>query len=370
MNKNHKQNSEKGQVEKNSVRKRANKVTAKFIKKHVSTSTHKAMDVCMSWYKQVADEYLENFKIWKYHRCKHRFCPICSYFNSRKEGFMVRMVMKYVQVILKKEFIFLTLTAPNVLKDRLKDENVKYNDSLKKMLKREPLLSVVEGYIRKAEVTYNKEPLITKEMWHGDSKEKINSMGNYFKNKGLKIGDANPNYDTYHTHFHVVIAVNSSYFKRHYVEHEEWLRLWQEAMNDDSITQVRIQRVKDTKNSSAMAEISKYMAKHSDMNISQEVFDTFYTALKGRQIITFGGVFKDACKSYKLFLKKKGNERKEDVFYQFVEKDNTNYVYEMLYHWGHNEYEEKGFKELTKEQQHELQRLFLDEDDTEEDIDV
>ncbi|WP_349393575.1 protein rep, partial [Clostridium perfringens] len=81
----------------------------------------------------------------------------------------------------------------------------------------------VKGYIRKLEVTYQKEKYITKELW---TRKK-----DYYKKRGLSIGDLEPNYDTYNPHFHIVITVNKSYFtnktSKIYISRERWLELWQ-----------------------------------------------------------------------------------------------------------------------------------------------
>ena len=77
----------------------------------------------------------------------------------------------------EKEFIFLTLTTPNVLKNELENEIKHYNQSFRKLIKRKKVNSVIKGYVRKLEITYNKE------------------------------------WDDYNPHFHVLIAVNKSYFK-------------------------------------------------------------------------------------------------------------------------------------------------------------
>jgi plasmid rolling circle replication initiator protein Rep len=349
------------QVKTTAKRKRMSQVTLRFAKKHVSVRTYERMEICFQWFKQVTDMDMEKFKIWRSYRCTNRFCPICSFYNARKESIMVYLLMRYVEVVHRKEFLLLTLTAPNVTAAKLRDEVGRFNDSLKKMFKRKELLSVVKGSIRKLEITYNADEVVTKDMWHGNPERKIKPMKDYFKGKGLEIGSINPNYDTYHTHFHVVLAVDKRYFTAGYVKHERWLSLWQEAMGDPSITQVRVQRVKGTNTSSAAKEISKYMAKHSDMNVSQEVFDTFYTTLKGRQVITFGGLFKEARALYKSYLKKKGKDKKDDIFNQFVEEDTTDYVYQMLYQWGDGEYIEKERRELTLDEKMELHGLLCDE---------
>src|SRR5699024_1222608 len=79
--------------------------------------------------------------------------------------------------IRKKERIyFLTLTAPNVPAEELNDEIKHYNHSFKKLMERKEVKNIVKGYARKLEITYNEER------------------------------------DDYHPHFHVLIAVNKSYF--------------------------------------------------------------------------------------------------------------------------------------------------------------
>ncbi|MBI6089122.1 protein rep, partial [Clostridium perfringens] len=79
-----------------------------------------------------------------------------------------------------------------------------YNKSFKKLMERKEVKAIAKGYIRKLEVTYQKDKFITKELWKRKK--------DYYINKGLSIGDEEPNYDTYNPHFHVVIAVSKSYF--------------------------------------------------------------------------------------------------------------------------------------------------------------
>ena len=61
--------------------------------------------------------------------------------------------------------------------------------------------------------------------------------------------------------------------------------------------------------------------------LSQEVFDVFYNALRGRQILTYNGLF---TTGNKLFKAKQLN--------QFREKDTTEYVWILMYRWGLGEY--------------------------------
>ena len=72
--------------------------------------------------------------------------------------------------------------------------------------------------------------------------------------------------------------------------------------------------------------------------INREVFSQFYKALKGKQVLVFGGIFKDV---HKMYL----NEEL-DVY---KEKDNINYVYMLYYNWTKQEYENTKLRELTEE---------------------
>src|SRR5699024_11308471 len=85
-----------------------------------------------------------------------------------------------------------------------------YNQSLRKLIKRKKINSVIKGYVRKLEITYNKER------------------------------------DDYNPHFHVLIVVNQSYFtdKNYYISQKEWLNLWRDVTGIEEITQVHVQRVK------------------------------------------------------------------------------------------------------------------------------
>ena len=124
----------------------------------------------------------------------------------------------------------------------------------------------IKGYIRKLEMTYNKER-----------------------------NDYNP-------HFHVLLVVNKSYFtdKRYYIAQKEWLSMWREATDLPEITQVHIQKVELIREGKAVAEVAKYSAKDYEMASSQEVFDVFYEGLKGRQLIVYGGLCKEYAKNMKM----------------------------------------------------------------------
>jgi plasmid rolling circle replication initiator protein Rep len=346
------------QVEKMTSRKEKKKLSTEHISKHIPEKTLLRISECADWFTQIADGELEKSKIYQANYCKNRFCPVCAYLKARKDAMQVYMLMRYVQAVHGLEFINLNLTAPNVTGNVLAEEVTKFNLAFKKLMKQETYVTPIsKGYLRKLEITYNKEPTITYGMWHGDKEKHTKPMAEYFERRGLKIGDANPNYDTYHTHFHTVIAVDKLYFKKGYIGQDKWLKLWQEKMGDSNITQVWVEKVRNIGEGRAAMEMAKYVAKDSDMNLSQEIFDVFYLALKNRQLITYGGVFKEACDLYKKYLKKKGEEKLEDIFSSFVEPDTTDYVYEILNRWGYGKYVQEEKKILTEEQKKRISQL-------------
>src|SRR5699024_1999429 len=154
----------------------------------------------------------------------------------------------------------------------------------------------------------------------------------------------------YHPHFHVLLAVNKSYFddKQYYIKQERWLELWQQATKNLSITQVNVKKVHES-NKKEIAEVAKYGAKDSDYLVSQEVFEVFYKALKGKQIIVYSWLFKEAMNLFK-----------EGELDSYKELDPTRYVYAIMYNWGQSTYVEKEKRLLTGEEKKELNQ-FIDE---------
>ncbi|WP_321826212.1 protein rep, partial [Clostridium butyricum] len=207
---------------------------------------------------------------------------------------------------------------------------------------RKEVESITKGYIRKLEVTYQKEKFITKELWQ---KKKA-----YYQKRGLEIGNLEPNYDTYNPHFHVVLAVDKSYFtSRNYIKQDRWLKLWQEATGDFSITQVDVRKAK-INNRKEIYELAKYSAKDSDYLVSKPVFEIFYKALKGKQTLVFSGLFKDAHKMYKL-----------GELNMYKKQDDIEYTYMLYYNWYKKEYENTNIRELTEEEKQKFNKSLINE---------
>lgn len=81
----------------------------------------------------------------------------------------------------------------------------------------------------------------------------------------------------------------------------------------------------------------------------------FYKALKGKRLIVYSGLFKDAMNLFK--------DGKLD---EYKEKDTTKYVYAILYNWGQSKYIEQERRLLTEEEQKEINGQLFDEMEIEE----
>lgn len=305
---------------KSTKKKRKNGVLAYFMEKLVSENvvtenTLKLIKECNTFMMMVADKSLEKKKQHKGNTCKNRFCPICAWKKSRKDALALSVMMAYLKQEENKEFIFLTLTAPNVLAEELEGEIMDYNQSFQRLMQRKEVRKIAKGYVRKLEVTYNEER------------------------------------NDYHPHFHVLIAVNKSYFtdKDYYISRDRWLELWQEVTKNPLITQVDVRKVRNGRDDKVY-EIAKYSAKDSDYLINQEVFEVFYKALKGKRLIVFSGLFKDAMTKFK-----------NGELDGYKEKDVTKYVYAIMYNWGGKKYIELEKRYLTDDELEEINGKLIDE---------
>ncbi|EVG52775.1 protein rep [Staphylococcus aureus H47224] len=270
---------------------------------------------CNTFLSFVADKTLEKQKLYKANSCKNRFCPVCAWRKARKDALGLSLMMQYIKQQQKKEFIFLTLTTPNVMSDELENEIKRYNNSFRKLIKRKKVDSVIKGYVRKLEITYNKKR------------------------------------DDYNPHFHVLIAVNKSYFtdKRYYISQQEWLDLWRDVTGISEITQVQVQKIRQN-NNKELYEMAKYSGKDSDYLINQKVFDAFYKSLKGKQVLVYSGLFKEAKKKLK----------NGDLDY-LKEIDPTEYIYQIFYIWKQKEYLASELYDLTEQEKREINHKMIDE---------
>lgn len=221
--------------------------------------------------------------------CRDRLCPMCSWRRSYKIFGQVSQIMDRIGTDYR--YIFVTLTVPNVTGPELPGAIDGLMKSFHKFIQYRRL-KFIKGYFRVLEITRN-----------NDKKSK--------------------SYGTYHPHFHLIVAVNHSYFKsKDYLKRDGWLQLWQKATKDPTITQVDVRTIKPKEAgealkdetgealckslSSAIAEVAKYAVKSSDflriadLNKRDSVVDALAGALRSRRLTAFSGVFQEAFDALRL----------------------------------------------------------------------
>ena len=223
--------------------------------------------------------------------CKVRLCPMCAWRRSLKIFGQVSKVMDHVEENYNYRYIFLTLTVKNCYSKDLKDTLGLMTSAFNKMNQRKAFKKAIKGYFRSLEITYNKED------------------------------------DTYHPHFHLILAVNKNYFTddKTYLSQSEWTKLWKESLQVDYTPVVDVRRVKskDKNFSKVIAETAKYTVKSEDLLIKEEngkinealtdeVVATLDKALHRKRLVSFGFLFKEIHRQLKLDDAENGDLKKTD----------------------------------------------------------
>lgn len=268
----------------------------------VDTSKAERLRNCASWLEFTKTE--GGLKLHNANFCRVRLCPICQWRRSLKTFGQVYKIVSVAQH--DYAFIFLTLTVKNCEGKALKDTLDELARSWNRFIGYKDIKNVVKGFYRGTEVTHN-------------------------------LTD-----DTYHPHFHCLLAVNKSYFtSRDYLSQPKWRALWRKAARLNYDPQVDVRRVKADKVDGVCAEVAKYAVKVSDVicfddwDLTVDTVATLDKALDKRRFISFGGVFKEIHKQLNLDDVEQGDlVHENDSELPDVSKDT------VLYAWntGYNQY--------------------------------
>lgn len=215
--------------------------------------------------------------------CHDRLCPMCNWRRSLKIFGQVSDILDAIQD--DYQFVFLTLTIPNVTEDMLQDTINRLIKSINRLFKRKRVKTVLRGYFRGLEITRN------------------------------------PVTDTFHPHFHLILALCKSYFQDYYyIRQDEWLQMWNEAYYGmdyleqcvQPITQLDVRKCYDKRKmsnngasisfGSSIAEAAKYAVKSSEYlhgdnyELTDRLVNLYSTVLYHRRLVQYGGIFLDTFK--------------------------------------------------------------------------
>ena len=209
---------------------------------------------------------LEILKLVDAQFCRIRHCPICQARLS------MRWIAKFHQImpaLLKDfpqtQFILLTLTVPNCEIKNLKTTIQEMNKGWDRLSKRKFFKDKILGFIRATEVTKN----------HDTKKA--------------------------HPHFHILLHVRNSYFNgRNLVTRNEWKQFWRECMRDETITQVDVRKVRESKKKTkkenligGALEVVKYATKQSNIADEPLWFFEFCVQVDRLRFMATGGTLRE-----------------------------------------------------------------------------
>ena len=222
-------------------------------------------------FKPTEEGYLKLYKTWF---CKSKLCPVCNWRRAMKNSYQAqRVIEEVVKEKPKARWLFLTLSTKNAIDGETLEQSLKHLTKAFDRLSRYKKVSKnLVGFLRSTEVTVN-------------------------KNDG-----------SYNQHMHILLCVESKYFRgsENYISQNEWVDLWQKALQVDYRPVANIKAIKPNKKGdkdiqAAIKETSKYSVKSSDYLTSnqeknQEIVKDLEQGLYRKRMLSYGGLLKQKHK--------------------------------------------------------------------------
>lgn len=217
-------------------------------------------------------------KLYRVWFCKSRLCPMCNWRRAMKHGIQSQKVV--TEVIKRKpnvRWLFLTLSVKNVYDGKELSESLsKMSEGFRRMMAYKKIEKNLVGFMRATEITVN------------------------------------PIDNSYNQHMHVLLCVESTYFKNteNYVDQKQWTAFWKRAMklDYDPVVDIRAIKSKNKDKSdidSAIDETAKYPVKDTDFMTDDEEKNLKRLAdleegLYRKRLISYGGLLKEIHKELNL----------------------------------------------------------------------
>ena len=206
-------------------------------------------------------------KSWK---CRGRHCPICQSARQFKFKRHFEDALPEIQTRAKTNaWLHLVVTVKNCPVTELRATLAAMNRSWRRLVQRKEF-KIVRGWTRGTEVTK---------------------------------GESDPT--TAHPHFHALLLVPPSYFKKYYIKHEKWLELWQDAARLNYTPDIWIERADAKGGIQEVVKLATYSTKPEEMDVSEDWFYEFHRQVSGLRFLATGGIVKDV-------LREKEAERKRE----------------------------------------------------------
>lgn len=229
--------------------------------------------------------------------CKDKFCPFCNWRRARKLAIQSYELLEAIQEKENIRYLFLTLTIKNPELEDTRKTIQHLNKSFKRLIESVRYKNSIAGFC-----------------------------------KILEVHPQEDNTKFTHPHFHVILAVRSSYFKNLYIKQDEWQEMWQTALKVDykPSLDVRIIKSKDDKDPIAkvVAEAFKYPMKSTSLDaLTWQEFQILTKELFRLRFISYGGIFKE----YRDALRQEDVEDGDLIFESEKEKDIWSKIADIFY---------------------------------------
>jgi plasmid rolling circle replication initiator protein Rep len=233
-------------------------------------------------FKPTDEGYLKLYRTWF---CKSKLCPVCNWRRAMKNSDQSRKVIEeVVKEKPKARWLFLTLSVRNAIDGETLERSLQHlTKSFHRLTKYKKVSKNLVGFMRSTEVTVNQKD------------------------------------GSYNQHMHVLLCVESSYFKKQgqYINQSEWVDLWQKALQVNyrpvaNIKAITPNQKGDKDIHAAIKETSKYSVKSSDYltgdsEKDSEIVSDLEQGLYRKRMLSYGGLLKQKHKILNLDDAEEGN---------------------------------------------------------------
>ena len=225
--------------------------------------------------------------------CKQKSCPVCTYIKTSKLRIrlfhgMPRLLADYPAI----RFIFLTLTVKNCHFGQLRSQ-VRLMEAAWRRMYKCPSFPAI-GFLKGLEITRPRD-------WYYYG-QFVGRFGSRRACDWRSHLEQLPSWDwrqwrsypaeELHPHFHVLMAVDESYFDKNgddWLDQSAWQQMWKRSARLDYAPVVHIESVKRLKG--GIFEISKYCLKTNDM--TDVIGCLTIRQLHNLRLFSIGGIFND-----------------------------------------------------------------------------
>ena len=235
--------------------------------------------------------------------CHVRTCQVCAWRRSLMyKARAFKALPAFIEDYPTTRYIFLTLTCRNCDIHDLRKSISHLNKSFARLTKLKLWPGI--GYLKTVEVTRGRD--------------KVSA----------------------HPHLHVLVALRSSYYAKHYLKKKRWMDLWQKSLRVDYRPILDVQTIKAEKSPlGLLAELIKYQTKPNDLIFADKEWFLEYTKqIHGTKAFALGGEFKK-------YFKEMGKEETDE---EMIGNDGEGEVDEghLLFGWRR---QQKKYKMVSYE---------------------